>query len=130
MRVALVALTGQPGPVGDCHLACGTATVLVGRNDSGKTFQWIGVSLTATYLGVREDQPLGAQFALLAGPSLVVKLAEQALFGTWELDHFLHVFEGNAAYVIGWSLGDGLYPFLTLLGLRLAVRRITRLMPV
>ena len=93
-------------------------------------FVWIGVCLTAMYLGVREDWPLGAQVALFAVLSLVVKLAEQALFGTWELDHFFHVFEGNAAYVVGWSLADGLYPVLTLLGLRLAGRRIPRLMPV
>ena len=76
MRVALVALTGQPGPVGDCHMACGTATVPVERNDSGTSSR------------------------------------------------------GNAAYVIGWSLADGLYPLFTLLGLRLAGRRIPRLVPV
>jgi hypothetical protein len=93
------------------------------------TFVWIGVCLTAMYLGVREDWPLALQFALFAGLSLVVKVAEQQLFGTWELDHFLHVFPGNAAYVIGWSLADGLYPVLTLLGLRLAGRRVPGLMP-
>jgi hypothetical protein len=94
------------------------------------SFVWIGGCLTVVYLGVREEWPLGLQFVLFAGLSLVVKLAEQGLFGTWELDHFFWVFEGNAAYVIGWSLADGLYPVLTLLGVRLAARGVPRLVPV
>jgi hypothetical protein len=93
------------------------------------SFVWIGGCLTIVYLGVREEWPLALQFVLFAGLSLVVKLAEQGLFGTWELDHFFWVFDGNAAYVAGWSLADGLYPVLTLLGVRLASRSIPRLVP-
>jgi hypothetical protein len=86
------------------------------------TFVWIGVCLSFLYLGVREDHPMLSQFVVFATSSLIVKHAEQLLFGTWELDHFFHVFHGNASYVLGWSLADGLYPPLTFYGLRLLGR--------
>jgi hypothetical protein len=93
------------------------------------TFLWIGVCLTWLYLGVREEWSLPVQFVLFATFSLIVKYAEQIAFGTWDLDHFLHVFDGNFAYVLGWSLADGSYPILTLFGLRLAARHVPRLLP-
>jgi hypothetical protein len=91
------------------------------------SFLWIGVCLAWLYLGVREDQSLVVQFLLFATFSIIVKYAEQLAFGTWDLDHFLHVFDGNFAYVLGWSLADGTYPIITLFALRLAATRIPRL---
>lgn len=91
------------------------------------TFLWIGICLTFLYLGVREDQPMAVQVLLFATFSIIVKYAEQLAFGTWDLDHFLHVFDGNFAYVLGWSLADGTYPVITLFALRLAATRIPRL---
>jgi hypothetical protein len=91
------------------------------------SFLWIGICLTFLYLGVRENQPMAVQILLFATFSLIVKYAEQLAFGTWDLDHFLHVFDGNFAYVLGWSLADGTYPVITLLVLRLAAGRIPRL---
>ena len=91
------------------------------------SFLWIGICLTFLYLGIRQDRPMPVQILLFTVFSLVVKYAEQLAFGTWDLDHFLHVFEGNLAYVLGWSLADGTYPLITLLGLRLAAMRIPRL---
>lgn len=88
------------------------------------TFVWIGFCLTWLYLGVREDHALAVQFIAFATFSLIVKYAEQRLFGTWDHAHFFHVFRGNFAYVLGWSLADGLYPFITLFGLRLVARRV------
>jgi hypothetical protein len=91
------------------------------------TFVWIGICLTFLYLGVRESQSMGVQILLFATFSLIVKYAEQLTFGIWDLGHFLHVFDGNFAYVLGWSLADGTYPIITLLALRLAAERIPRL---
>jgi hypothetical protein len=96
-------------------------------NNFMHTFIWIGVCLTWLYLGVRERQSMVVQCLLFAGFSLVVKYAEHFLFGTWDLDHFLHIFRGNFAYIMGWSLADGLYPVLTLYGLRLVSTRISGL---
>ena len=90
-------------------------------------FLWIGICLTWLYLGVREDQPIAVQVLLFTTFSIIVKYAEQLAFGTWDLDHFFHVFEGNFAYVLGWSLADGTYPIITLFALRLAATRIPRL---
>jgi hypothetical protein len=94
------------------------------------TFVWIGICLTFLYLGVRASQPMLTQIVLFTTFSLIVKYAEQIIFGTWDLDNFLHVFHGNGAYIIGWSLADGMYPLLTLYGLRLAARRIPGLIAV
>jgi hypothetical protein len=91
------------------------------------TFIWIGVCLTFLYLGVRAQQSMLTQIVLFASFSLIVKYAEQIVFGTWDLDHFFHVFSGNGAYILGWSLADGMYPLITLFGLRLAGRRISGL---
>ena len=102
----------------------GLMSFLPWLNNFMHTFLWIGVCLSLLYLGVREDQPMAVQFVVFATFSLVVKYAEQLLFGTWELNHFFHVFRGNFAYVLGWSLADGLYPPLTFYGLRLLGRLI------
>ena len=59
--------------------------------------------------------------------SLVVKYAEQKLFGTWDKGDFFGILHGNGWYVMGWSLADGTYPVLTLLGVRIASRRLARL---
>ena len=91
------------------------------------SFLWIGICLTWLYLGVREEQPMAVQVLLFTTFSIIVKYAEQLAFGTWDLDHFFLVFEGNFAYVLGWSLADGTYPVITLFALRLAATRIPRL---
>ncbi len=99
-------------------------------NNFMHTFLWIGICLTWLYLGVRETKSLAAQCVIFATFSLIVKYAEQLLFGTWDQDNFFHVFEGNWTYVLGWSLADGTYPILTLYGLRLASRRIPGLVVI
>ncbi len=85
-------------------------------------FLWIGTCLTYLYLSVRDSQPLVLQCLAFATFSLIVKYAEQLLLGTWEHGHFFFIFQGNFAYVLGWSLLDGLYPLITLAGLRLLSR--------
>jgi hypothetical protein len=102
----------------------GVMSFLPWVNDFMHTFLWIGVVLTLLYLGVRHTRPMVEQMIIFFVLSLVVKLSEHALFGTWELDHFFHVFQGNTAYILGWSLADGLYPPLTYFGLA-ALRRLS-----
>ena len=97
----------------------GVMSFLPWINNFMHTFLWIGICLTVLYLGVRETQPMWIQFVVFATFSLIVKYAEQLLFGTWEHPHFFWVFQGNWTYVLGWSLADGLYPPLTFYGLRL-----------
>jgi hypothetical protein len=105
------------------HLA-GAMSFLPWVNNFMHSFLWIGFCLTWLYLGVRETQPLVLQIVLFTTFSLVVKYAEQKLFGTWDLDNFFGLLDGNGWYVMGWSLADGTYPVLTLFGLRLAARFI------
>jgi hypothetical protein len=101
----------------------GAMSFLPWVNNFMHTFLWIGLCLSWLYLGVRETQSLFIQFLLFTTFSLMVKYAEQKLFGTWEHDNFFGI-GGNGAYVLGWSLADGTYPILTLLGIRLAARRL------
>lgn len=91
------------------------------------TFVWIGGCLTFLYLGLRHRESMAVQCVVFATFSLVVKVVEQQLFGIWDHGHFFHLFEGNAAYVVGWSLADGLYPPLTFFGLRALGRHVTGL---
>jgi hypothetical protein len=106
----------------------GAMSFLPWVNNFLHTFVWIGFCLTWLYLGIREDEPLVLQCVVYAFFSLVVKYWEQLVFGTWEHQSFFGI-DGNTGYVLGWSLADGTYPVLTLIGLRLAATRIARLIP-
>lgn len=94
------------------------------------TFLWIGIVLTFLYLGVCSNQSMFTQIVLFTTFSLIVKYAEQIVFGTWDQDNFFHVIDGNGAYILGWSLADGMYPVLTLYGLRIASRWIPGLIAI
>jgi hypothetical protein len=101
----------------------GAMSYLPWVNNFLHTFIWIGICLTVLYLGVRETAPMWQQFLMFFAFSLVVKYAEQWLFGTWDHDNFFGI-AGNFAYVLGWSLADGTYPVLTRFVLRRAARGI------
>jgi hypothetical protein len=105
--------------------AIGAMSWLPWQNNLIHTVVWIGFCLSWLYLGVRFSRSLLFQCAVFAAASLVVKVVERTVLGTWEHGHFLWVFPGNAAYVAGWSLMDGLYPPLSLFALRLAGRLTT-----
>src|SRR5215212_4006518 len=75
------------------------------------TFIWIGLCLSFLYAGAYK-RPLLEQAALFAIFSFIVKWAERAILGTWEMDHFFFI-QGNLAYITGWSLMDGLYPIIS-----------------
>jgi hypothetical protein len=95
----------------------GVMSFLPWLNNFFHTFVWIGLCLSFLYPGAYR-RPLWEQFALFAIFSFIVKWAEHTILGTWELDHFFFI-EGNLAYIIGWSLMDGLYPVISAFGLKL-----------
>ncbi|HEY1451508.1 MAG TPA: hypothetical protein VGF47_11210 [Solirubrobacteraceae bacterium] len=103
----------------------GVMSFLPWVNNFMHTFIWIGFCLTWFYLGVRETEPIWAQCAMFGFFSLIVKYAEQRLFGTWDMDHFFFSWlHGNGAYIGGWSVADATYPILTLVVLRFVSRRV------
>ena len=102
----------------------GAMSYLPWANNFLHTFAWIGVCLTVLYFGVRETRSMPEQLLLFFAFSLVVKYAEQWLFGTWDHDNFFGI-PGNFAYVLGWSLADGTYPILT----RFVLRRVAAGIP-
>jgi hypothetical protein len=98
----------------------GLMSFLPWLNNFFHTFVWIGLCLGFLYAGAYR-KPFAEQFALFAIYSLIVKFTENALLGTWEHDSFFGI-DGNLAYIIGWSLMDGLYPLISMLGLRIVAR--------
>jgi hypothetical protein len=89
-------------------------------NNFFHTFIWIGLCLTFLYNGSYR-KPFWQQFVLFAVFSYAVKLAEHQILGTWEFGNFFGI-QGNTAYIIGWSLADGLTPLLSFIVLHLAGR--------
>jgi hypothetical protein len=83
-------------------------------------FLWIGLALPFLY-AVSHRRPLWEQFVLFAIYSFVIKLAENKILGTWEMDRFFSI-EGNVAYLMGWSLFDAAYPVGALVMLWVASR--------
>ena len=103
----------------------GVMSFLPWVNNFMHTFIWIGFCQTWLYLGIRETESLPAQCLIFGILSLVVKYAEQRLFGTWQMDHFFfHWLHGNGAYVGGWSLLDASYPALTLVVARVVAKYV------
>lgn len=94
----------------------GIMSFLPWLNNFFHTFIWIGLCLTFLYSGCYK-KPLWEQFLLFTIFSFIVKAAERYFLGTWEHSYFFFI-NGNAAYIIGWSLMDGLYPFISMVGLR------------
>ena len=98
----------------------GWMSFLPWANNFLHTFVWIGLCLGFLYAGAYR-RPWWEKFLLFAVFSFLVKAAERLILGTWELPYFFFI-PGNLAYLIGWSLLDGLYPVLSELGLRVIAR--------
>jgi hypothetical protein len=101
----------------------GIMSFLPWLNNFIHTFIWIGLCLGFLFAGCYQ-KPLWEQFLLFSIFSFIVKAAERYFLGTWELPYFFFI-DGNTAYIIGWSLMDGLYPFISMIGLKI-VSRFTR----
>ena len=98
----------------------GIMSFLPWLNNAFHTLIWIGLCLGFLYAGCYR-RSIPEQVALFVIFSFLVKVAERTILGTWELDHFFGI-DGNWSYIIGWSLMDGLYPFISAIGLRLVSR--------
>lgn len=105
----------------------GVMSFLPWLNNAAHTFLWIGLCLNFLFAGAH-DRPLWEQFVFFFIFSFVVKLAEHQILGTWEQSTFFGL-SGRAAYMLGWSLADGLIvPVGTALGLRMAAPYISGLL--
>ncbi len=98
----------------------GIMSFLPWLNNFIHTFLWIGFCLGFLYAGTYR-KPFWELFLLFAIYSFVVKTFEHDLLGTWELDNFFGI-PGNRAYLLGWSLMDGLYAPISKVGLRIVGR--------
>jgi hypothetical protein len=88
-------------------------------------FIWIGLCLGFLY-AIGHERPLWQQLVLFAVYSFVVKVTENYVLGSWDLNHFFFV-DGNLAYILGWSLVDAAYPLGSFAVLSIASRFISGL---
>jgi len=100
----------------------GAMSFLPWLNNFFHTFVWIGLCLGFLYAGSWR-RPWLEQFLLFAIFSFIVKVAERLILGTWEHGSFFFI-PGNIAYLIGWSLMDGLYPTVSKVALKILRRFI------
>lgn len=91
------------------------------------TFIWIGLVLSYLYITTRMNTPMWRQILYFIVFSFIVKYTEKIIFNGWDHDHFLWIFKGNFAYILGWSIMDGLYQIITKIALRIMGRRISGL---
>jgi hypothetical protein len=98
----------------------GIMSFLPWADDFLHCFVWIGGCLGFLYAGACR-KPLWEQVLLFTVFSFIVKAAERLLLGTWEMEGFFG-FDGNVAYLLGWSAMDGLYPVISRAGIKLAAR--------
>lgn len=95
----------------------GIMSFLPWLNNAIHTFIWIGLCLSFLYAGCYR-KPIWEQCLLFSIFSFIVKYAEREILSTWKMDNFFGI-EGNLAYIIGWSMMDGLYPFISKIALKL-----------
>ena len=91
-------------------------------NDFIHSFIWIGFCLGFLYAGCYK-RPMVEQMFLCSFFSFIVKMTEHMVLGTWDKTDFLF-FHGWFPYVVSMSLVDGLYPILSMLGLRVLSKKI------
>ncbi len=94
----------------------GAMSFLPWLNNFIHTFVWLGFCLAFLSIGAYR-RPLWEQLVMFAIFSFVVKLAEHQVLGTWEMNRFFFI-QGNLAYMLGWSLVDGLIPVGSAIWLR------------
>lgn len=101
----------------------GAMSYLPWLNNFLHTFIWIGLGLGFLYAGSYR-RPIWEQYLLFAIFSLLAKAFEFDFLHTWDFDHFFFIPGDHRVYILGWSLGDGTYPILSAIGLRIASRYI------
>lgn len=89
----------------------GVMSFLPWMNNLVHSFLWVGICLGWLYYCTHE-RPLWEQFIFFAFTSFIVKIAENMLLGTWNLDRYFGI-DSKYAYIIAMSLVDGFYPVIS-----------------
>ena len=99
----------------------GVMSFLPWANNFIHSFLWVGVCLGWLYYCTHE-RPLLEQFIFFAFTSFIVKMAENMLLGTWNLDSYFGI-NNKYAYIIAMSIVDGFYPIISLWVLNALAKR-------
>jgi hypothetical protein len=90
----------------------GVMSFLPWANNFIHSFLWVGICLGWLYYCIHE-RPMWEQFLLFAFTSFIVKMAENMLLGTWDLESYFGI-NSKYAYIITMSIVDGFYPIISL----------------
>ncbi|MDB5205854.1 MAG: hypothetical protein JWR72_929 [Flavisolibacter sp.] len=90
----------------------GVMSFLPWANNFVHSFLWVGICLGWLYYCTHE-RPMWEQFIFFAFTSFIVKMAENMLLGTWNLDSYFGI-NSKYAYIIAMSIVDGFYPIISL----------------
>ena len=72
---------------------------------------WVGFCLGWLYY-CTNDRPVWEQFILFAFTSFIVKMAENSILGTWNMESYLGI-KSPLAYIVTMSVVDGFYPIIS-----------------
>lgn len=89
----------------------GVMSFLPWLNNLSHSLLWVGFCLGWLYY-TTHDRPMWEQFILFAFTSFIVKMAENMLLGTWNLDSYFGI-NSKYAYIVAMSIVDGLYPIIS-----------------
>ncbi len=84
---------------------------------------WVGFCLGWLYYCTHE-RPMWEQFVLFAFTSFIIKMAENALLGTWHMESYFGI-NNRYAYLIAMSVVDGFYPVISNWIIKALARRST-----
>ena len=89
----------------------GVMSFLPWFNNFIHSFLWVGLCLTWLYYCCNQ-RPMLEQFLFFSFTSFIIKMTENKLLGTWNMESFLGV-KNPYAYLIAMSLVDGFYPVIS-----------------
>jgi hypothetical protein len=89
----------------------GVMSFLPWANNLIHSFIWVGLCLGWLYYCTYQ-RPLWEQFILFAFTSFIVKIAENMLLGSWNMDSYFGI-NSKYAYIVAMSIVDGFYPIIS-----------------
>ena len=90
----------------------GVMSFLPWANNFIHSFIWVGICLGWLYYCTHE-RPLWEQFIFFAFTSFIVKMAENMVLGSWNMESYFGI-NSKYAYIIAMSIVDGFYPIISL----------------
>lgn len=90
----------------------GVMSFLPWANNFIHSFLWVGICLGWLYYCTHQ-RPLWEQFIFFAFTSFIIKMAENMILGSWNMESYFGI-HNKYAYIIAMSIVDGFYPIISM----------------